>query len=167
MAVRIVPFEPAHWQRARAIYLEGIATGLATFETLAPTWSEWDSSHLKFARLVAIGEEGEIVGWAALSPVSTRLVYAGVCEVSVYVAHDEKGRGVGKNLLASLVQHSEANGIWTLQASVFPENVASIRLHKSCGFREVGTRKRIGQLNGVWRDTVLLERRSSLAGSDD
>lgn len=166
MKLEIVPLGPGHWKQVREIYLEGIATGQATFETTAPTWSEWDSSHLTFGRLVAISQEGEIVGWAALSQVSTRLVYAGVSEVSVYVALRATGQGVGKKLLASLVQASEANGIWTLQASVFPENVASIRLHQSCGFREVGIRRRIGRLKGVWRDTMLLERRSRLTGSD-
>ena len=147
----------------RSIYLEGITTGLATFETEAPIWEHWDAKHLPAPRLIAGDNEG-IVGWAALSPVSARPVYAGVAEVSVYVSAAARGRGIGRLLLASLVIESESNGIWTLQASIFPENGASISLHQACGFREVGTRRRIGKLNGVWRDTVLLERRSEVAG---
>lgn len=153
------------WERVRSIYLDGIATGQATFETRAPSWAEWDSGHLLVPRLVATDVE-QIVGWAALSPVSVRSVYAGVAEVSVYVSSNLSGRGVGKMLLESLAAESERNMIWTLQASIFPENVASIALHKSCGFREVGRRDRIGKMNGDWRDTVLLERRSRLAGID-
>lgn len=149
----------------RQIYLEGIDTGHATFETAAPSWEEWDANHLKLGRVVAISaDSGEVVGWAAMNRVSARKVYAGVAEVSVYVANNARQMGVGKALLNSLVQTSEQNGLWTLQASVFPENVASLTLHKSCGFRQVGTRERIGRLNGVWRDTILLERRSKLAG---
>ena len=149
----------------RQIYLEGIDTGHATFETAAPSWEEWDANHLKLGRVVAISaDSGEVVGWAAMNRVSARKVYAGVAEVSLYVANNARQMGVGKALLNSLVQTSEQNGLWTLQASVFPENVASLTLHKSCGFRQVGTRERIGRLNGVWRDTILLERRSKLAG---
>ena len=163
MGIEIITLEPSHWEQVRQIYLDGIATGHATFEASAPSWPQWDSNHLKPGRIVAISaESGEVVGWAALNSVSTRTVYAGVAEVSVYVAKDARQTGVGKALLASLVQVSEQNGLWTLQASVFPENVASLALHKSCGFREVGIRERIGCLNGVWRDTVLLERRSKL-----
>lgn len=147
------------WERVRSIYLEGIATGQATFETRAPSWAEWDGAHLPAPRLVATSEK-QLVGWAAVSPVSSRAVYAGVAEVSVYVGNDSRGKGVGRELLESLVVQSERNAIWTLQASIFPENVASIALHKSCGFREVGRRERIGKMNGVWRDTILLERRS-------
>jgi L-amino acid N-acyltransferase YncA len=149
------------WEAVRGIYLEGIATGQATFETMAPSWEKWDSNHLPSPRLVAIalGDEN-IIGWAALSPVSSRSVYAGVAEVSVYVAQEYRGKGAGKALLEKLIDESELNDIWTLQASIFPENRASIALHKSCGFREVGTRERIAKLEGVWRDTVLLERRS-------
>ena len=149
----------------RQIYLEGIDTGHATSETAAPSWEEWDANHLKLGRVVAISAgSGEVVGWAAMNRVSARKVYAGVAEVSLYVANNARQMGVGKALLNSLVQTSEQNGLWTLQASVFPENVASLTLHKSCGFRQVGTRERIGRLNGVWRDTILLERRSKLAG---
>lgn len=155
----------ADWPVIRAIYLEGIATGNATFETEAPAWAAWDAAHFPAPRLVAVSDE-TIVGWAALTRVSTRTVYAGVAEVSVYVANDARGSGVGGALLEKLISESEANDIWTLQASIFPENTASLRLHKSCGFREVGRRERIGKRNEVWRDTVLLERRSDVAGSD-
>lgn len=166
MGVVIRPLEPGHWERVRVIYLEGIATSVATFETVAPSCERWNSSHLPFARLVALDEEEpeNLKGWAALSLVSARPAYAGVAEVSVYVRETARGHGIGKNLLQRLVQESEVNGIWTLQASIFPENQASIRLHKTCGFRQVGIRERIGSLNGVWRDTVLLERRSKLVG---
>lgn len=153
------------WEAVRSVYLDGIATGQATFETQAPSWAEWDGNHLPALRLVADSER-RILGWAALSPVSSRFVYAGVAEVSVYVGHDWRGKGVGKSLLEALVAQSEKNGIWTLQASIFPENLASTALHKACGFREIGRRERIGKLKGVWRDTVLLERRSQVAGMD-
>lgn len=161
----IETMKPADWPRIREIYLEGIATGNATFEQTAPGWDEWDAGHLKRPRLVARHGE-EIAGWAALSPVSGRCVYGGVAEVSVYVASDGRGRGIGKALLNSLIDSSEQNDIWTLQAGIFPENEASIRLHLNCGFREVGRRTRIGKMNGVWRDTVLLERRSKIVGVD-
>ncbi|MEP6706525.1 MAG: N-acetyltransferase family protein [Pyrinomonadaceae bacterium] len=153
----------ADWEQVRGIYLEGIASGQATFETAAPGHERWESSHLPFARLVA--RDGEIVkGWAALSPVSSRSAYAGVAETSVYVGELYRGNGIGRRLLESLISESEKNGIWTLQAVVFPENNASVALHEHLGFREVGTRKRIARLNGVWRDTVLLERRSNVVG---
>lgn len=154
------------WERVRAVYLEGIETGQATFETVAPVWEYWDSSHHSFARLVARSGAGELAGWAALSPVSVRAVYAGVAEVSVYVGREFRGAGAGRALLETLVAESETNGIWTLQASVFPENVSSRALHVACGFREVGRRERIARLAGRWRDTVLYERRSSRAGVD-
>jgi len=164
--VEIRALTPEDWGKVRAIYLGGIATGQATFETTAPPWEKWDSNHLPFARLVASSERnGSIKGWAALSRVSTRLVYAGVAEVSVYVARDCRGQGIGRTLLEQLVAESEQNGIWTLQASVFPENVSSVALHMACGFRQVGIREHIGRLHGVWRDTVLLERRSKFAGT--
>jgi L-amino acid N-acyltransferase YncA len=159
----IEPMQPSDWPAVEAIYREGIAGGNATFETESPGWETWNSRHHLHSRLVA-RDEGRILGWAALSPVSARRVYAGVAEVSVYVASAAQGRGVGKGLMAALVAASEANGIWTLQASIFPENVASIRLHEACGFREVGWRERIAQLAGRWRDTVILERRSERIG---
>jgi L-amino acid N-acyltransferase YncA len=151
------------WPQVAAIYREGIASGNATFEVEVPSWEEWDRRHLMFARLVA-RRAGIVSGWAALSPVSGRRVYAGVAEVSVYVSELARGRGLGKMLLRSLIDASEQNGVWTLQAGIFPENESSIVLHKMCGFREVGRRERIGMLGGVWRDTVLLERRSAVAG---
>lgn len=153
----------ADWEPVRAIYLEGIATGHATFETGAPEWEQWNASHLPFARLAA-RQGDDLVGWAALSAVSERCVYGGVAEVSVYVAQASRALGVGRRLLEGLINESERYGIWTLQAGIFPENVASRQLHLSCGFREVGRRERIGKMNGIWRDTVLLERRSRVVG---
>jgi L-amino acid N-acyltransferase YncA len=168
MEIRIRPMVADDWEWVRLIYLEGIATGQATFETNAPSWQKWDSSHLRFARLVSFSAgDGNINGWAALAPVSARSVYAGVAEVSVYVAADSRGKGIGGELLKQLVAESEQNGIWTLQASVFPENSSSIALHHSCGFREVGIRERIGQLDGVWRNTALMERRTSRQGESE
>jgi len=153
------------WPCVKAIYLEGIAIGNATFETEAPSWEAWDTAHLQFARLVA--RQGEtIIGWAALSPMSQRCVYGGVAEVSVYVSMSKRGSGVGRKLLEALISESEKNGIWTLQAGIFPENTGSLALHKACGFREVGRRERIGKLHGVWRDTILLERRSRIIGAE-
>ena len=163
MKITIEPMQPQHWQQVAAIYQEGIATGQATFEMAVPSFEHWDRNHLPIARFIA-GHGGNIVGWAALSPVSQRQVYAGVAEVSVYVAAAGRGSGVGRQLLQSLIDESERNGIWTLQAGIFPENAASITLHLACGFREVGRRERIGKMNGQWRDTLLFERRSSRIG---
>ncbi len=151
--------QPGDWTRVSEIYEEGIATRLATFETDVPSWEHWDAAHLSDARLLATLNQ-TIVGWAALSPVSARPVYAGVAEVSLYVAGEARGRGVGKRLLSALIRESEELGLWTLQAVTFKENTGSIALHKGCGFREVGVREKIARLDGVWRDTVLLERRS-------
>jgi phosphinothricin acetyltransferase len=156
---------PEDWPQVRAIYQEGIATGHATFETAAPDWEHWDAGHLPGCRLVA-RREGKILGWAALSAVSRRQVYAGVAEVSVYVAADARGQGIGGRLMADLIAASEAGGIWTLQSSIFPENQASVTLHFKHGFCEVGRRRRIAKLHGHWRDTVLLERRSRIVGVD-
>ena len=161
----IISLTSDHWPTIRAIYLAGIASGNATFETQVPSWEEWDKKHLKFARVVAI-DDGEVKGWAALSAVSTRAVYRGVAENSVYVASDAQGRGLGRELLEVLIGEAESNGVWMLQTSIFPENVPSIRLHLSCGFREVGYRERIAQLNGVWRNTIFMERRSKTVGVD-
>ena len=146
------------------IYAAGVATRNATFETDVPSWEDWDARHLAQPRLVAL-EAGAVVGWAALSPASPRECYAGVAEDSVYVAPGEQGRGVGQALLEELVARSEAEGLWMLQTSIFPENVASLALHQRCGFRLVGVRERIAQLDGVWRDTVLLERRAGAVPS--
>jgi L-amino acid N-acyltransferase YncA len=150
---------PADWPEVRAIYLEGIATGNATFQKTAPEWEEWDGGHLPHCRLV-VRRDGRVAGWAALSRVSARPVYAGVAEVSVYVAESARGQGVGRVLLEALVAESERQGIWTLQAGIFPENGASLALHRSAGFRVVGVRERLGCVDGVWRDVILLERRA-------
>ena len=151
----------ADWPAVREIYAQGIATGLATFETTLPEWTAWDRGHLADPRLV-IRQGDSLAGWAALSPVSGRCVYEGVAEVSIYIGEGYRGQGLGKILLQALVSRSEAKGLWTLQASIFPENEASIGLHLACGFRQVGIRERISRLDGVWRDVALLERRSSL-----
>ena len=162
-AVSIEPMTPEDWPPVRAIYLEGIATGNATFETSAPEWEKWDAAHMPSCRLVA-RSNGGVLGWAALSPVSSRCVYAGVAEVSVYVAAAARGRGVGLQLLSGLVAASEQAGIWTLQAGIFAGNEASVRLHERCGFHIVGRRERLGQLKGKWRDVLLMERRSEVVG---
>jgi L-amino acid N-acyltransferase YncA len=163
MLLEILPLEPAHWSAVRAIYEQGIATGNATFETSAPEWQPWDSAHLPQCRLVAVAG-GEVLGWAALSPVSSRCVYAGVAEVSIYVAANARGLGVGFGLLTALIDLSESQNIWTLQAGIFPENAASLDLFKKSGFRILGRRERLGRMDGRWRDVVLLERRSEIAG---
>ncbi|RYU78341.1 GNAT family N-acetyltransferase [Hymenobacter persicinus] len=163
--MNLLPLSVAHWDQVRAIYEQGLATGNATFQTAAPTWQDWDEGHLTHSRLVAVDDAGRVLGWAALSPVSGRCVYGGVGEVSVYVAAEARGQGVGQRLLGALVAESERQGMWTLQAGIFPENKASVRLHETQGFRLVGRRERIGQLHGVWRDTVLLERRSEVVGA--
>jgi len=149
------------WPAVKAIYEDGIAGGDATFERTAPPWPDWEAAHLPGCRLVAIEDGGRVVGWAALTRVSSRCVYAGVAEVSVYVAASARGRGIGTLLLAALVEGSEADGLWTLQAGVFPENVASVTLHLRCGFRVVGRRERLGRMDGRWRDVLLLERRNA------
>lgn len=160
----IQPLVAAHWPAVRAIYEAGIATGQATFTTEAPSWDAWDAGHLAHCRLVATTAAGQVLGWAALSPVSGRCVYAGVAEVSIYIAAEARGQGVGQQLLAALVAESEQHGLWTLQAGIFPENAASLALHAGQGFRTVGRRERISQLRGQWRDTLLLERRSAVVG---
>lgn len=161
MNVAIEPMTEADWPQVRVIYAEGIATGQATFEVAVPTWEQWDAAHHSFARLVAHAEGG-VIGWAALSPVSRRRCYAGVAEVSVYVGAAERGQGIGRLLLQAAINESEHHGIWTLQGATFPENEASLCLQRACGFREIGRRERIAQLGGVWRDTILTERRSKV-----
>jgi L-amino acid N-acyltransferase YncA len=154
---------PEDWPAMAAIYAEGIATGNATFETEVPSWEQWDARHLAEHRLVA-ELDGRVVGWIAVSPVSTRCAYAGVVEHSVYVAGSARGRGVGRLLLAALIESTERGGIWTLQTGIFPENEPSLALHRSAGFRVLGVRERPGRLDGRWRDVVVLERRSTVAG---
>ena len=171
--VLIEPMTPADWPAVRRIYAEGIATGQATFETEAPGWDAWNRSHLPVCRLVARAagngnssgnNAGPVLAWAALAPVSGRACYAGVAEHSIYVDAAARGRGIGKRLLGELARQSETAGIWTLQSSVFPENAASIAVHLACGFRILGRRKRVAMHNGVWRDTVIMERRSNVVG---
>lgn len=152
---------PADWPEVARIYADGIATGNATFETEVPSWEDWDAAHLDGHRFVA-ERDGGVVGWIALAPVSGRECYAGVAEISVYVAEEARGTGVGSALLAAVVESAERDGLWTLQTSVFPENEPSLALLRRFGFRTVGIRERIGQLHGVWRDTVLVERRSEV-----
>ncbi|WP_149303914.1 GNAT family N-acetyltransferase [Pareuzebyella sediminis] len=153
------------WVKVSEIYAEGIATGFATFETTVPPYETWDKAHLKSCRLVAI-DDPHVLGWAALSPVSSRCVYGGVAEISVYVSKNHRGRGVGKALLETLIALSEKEGFWTLQSGVFPENQGSIALHYKMGFRHIGKRERIGKLDGVWKDNLLFERRSTTVGID-
>lgn len=162
--VEIETMRPVDWPAMSAVYREGIATGHATFETQVPSWETWDQAHRVDCRLVAC-LDGALVGWAALTPVSSRCVYQGVAEVSIYVSAAARGQGVGKLLLQALVAASEAAGIWTLQAGIMRGNDASIALHRACGFREVGYRERLGKLHGEWRDVILMERRSQIAGT--
>ena len=163
MSISIRAMTEKDWPRVRDIYLEGIATGNATFETEAPEWQQWDMRHVSSCRLAAVLDH-QTCGWAALSAVSARRVYSGIAEVSVYVAAAARGRGVGKALLTALIHESEQHGLWTLQAGIFPENVESIALHQRLGFRRVGVRERLGKLGGRWRDVVLMERRSRIVG---
>lgn len=159
--IHIAAMTPADADAVLAIYQAGLDTGQASFETTAPSWADWDVAHLPDHRLVAMSQDGRPVGWAALSPVSRRRVYAGVAEVSIYVATGARGMGVGRALLRRLIVSSEAGGMWTLQAGIFPENHASVRLHTAQGFRIVGRREKIGWHLGRWRDTLLLERRTA------
>jgi L-amino acid N-acyltransferase YncA len=163
MDIIIDEMRTGDWELVRGIYLEGLATGQASFETAAPSWESWDSAHFKHSRLIA-REKGEVIAWAALSPTSRRSCYAGVAEVSLYVSTDNQGRGIGKLLLKKLIESSESLGIWSLYGSTFPENQRSLRVQFSNGFREVGRRERIARHNGVWRDTIITERRSQVVG---
>ncbi|WP_176555705.1 GNAT family N-acetyltransferase [Virgibacillus ndiopensis] len=153
------------WVQVRDIYIEGINTGNATFEKEAPTWEEWDKGHILQCRLVA-REKSNVLGWAALSPVSSRCAYAGVAEVSIYISQNSTGKGIGSKLLEALIESSEENGFWTLRSGIFPENTFSIKLHEKFGFKLTGHQERIGKLNGVWRDVAILERRSEIVGVD-
>lgn len=155
---------PADWDSVAQIYAEGIATGDATFEKSIPAYQAWDKAHLPSCRWVAV-ENDRILGWAALSPVSSRYVYRGVAEVSIYVGTAYTGKGVGTTLMHSLIASSENEGYWTLQSGIFPENEGSIALHRKAGFRYIGIRKKIGQLEGIWKDNLLFERRSKIVGA--
>jgi L-amino acid N-acyltransferase YncA len=166
MRITIDEMKPDDWSAVREIYRAGLDTGQASFETELPDWEKWAAKYPEPFRLVARDENGNVHGWAALTAISQRRVYAGVREVSVYVAADARGSGVGEALLRGLIRASERAGVWMLQSGVFLDNAASIRLHKKCGFREVGRRERIAKRDGVWRDTLLLERRSDVAGID-
>ena len=163
MDVKLRSLKPEDWISVADIYRQGIESGNATFQMEIPTWEDWNSAHLKSCRIVAC-IDNEIIGWAALTPVSVRSVYAGVAEVSVYVSNRFKGHKVGTRLFENLISESEKAGIWTLQASIFSENTASLKLHENYGFRKIGFREKIGKMNGVWRDTILLERRSRVIG---
>jgi phosphinothricin acetyltransferase len=154
---------PDDWNAVAAIYAEGIATGYATFETEIPDYDTWDANHLKIGRIVAT-EDDRILGWAALSPVSGRCVYGGVAEVSVYTRANNRGKGIGMLLMTALVARSEKAGFWTLQSGIFPENRGSVKLHEKAGFRLIGTREKVGKLDGVWKDNLLFEKRSKLVG---
>jgi phosphinothricin acetyltransferase len=160
VSVEVAAMESGHWPDVARIYAEGIATGHATFETAVPSWKEWDDAHLAEHRFVAL-RDGAVVGWVAVSPVSGRCVYAGVVENSIYVAEGARGTGLGRLLLERLATSTEEAGIWTIQTGIFPENTISLRVHEAVGFEIVGRRRRIGRLNGVWRDVLLLERRSA------
>lgn len=152
-----------HYQKVREIYEEGIATGHATFEKSVPEWVNWDQNHLPYGRIIAI-IENKVVGWAALSPVSERCVYAGIAEVSIYITTKHRGKGIGDELLKALINESEKNNIWTLQAGIFPENIPSIKIHEQNGFRKVGIREKLGKMDDTWLDVLLFERRSKLVG---
>ncbi|WP_318343480.1 GNAT family N-acetyltransferase [Flagellimonas baculiformis] len=153
------------WEQVANIYSEGIATGFATFETSAPDYGQWDSSHTTHSRLVA-EDNGTVLGWAALSPVSSRCVYGGVGEVSIYISAQSRGKGIGRLLMERLIEESEKAGFWTIQSGIFPENIGSIKLHEKMGFRYIGKRERIGKINGVWKDNLLFEKRSRSVGLD-
>ena len=161
--IEIGDFTERDWHSVQSIYQQGMDTKNATFEEKAPEWNEWNAVHKQNCRLVAKSDH-TVIGWAALSPVSSRSVYAGVAEISIYIRTDNQGRGVGKKLLSAIVKASEDKGYWTLQARIFPENIASIEIHNKCGFRILGRHEKMGRLDGHWRDVVLLERRSKIIG---
>ena len=163
--ISIVSMTKEAWPEVARIYEAGIATQNATFQTEAPTWEYWDKAHRPDCQLIAFAND-KIVGWAALSPVSARSVYAGVAEVSIYVDNNQRGLGIGSLLMKKLIEESERNGIWTLQSGIFPENIASIKLHQKHDFRISGIKERIGKMNNTWRDIAMLERRSKTVGID-
>ncbi|CAM3456728.1 GNAT family N-acetyltransferase [Zobellia roscoffensis] len=163
--IELRPMLPEDWPFVSKIYAEGMATGYATFENKTPSYDAWNNSHIANCRIMAF-EEDQCLGWAALSPVSSRCVYGGVGEVSIYISTEARGKGVGSKLMQALITQSEENGLWTLQSGVFPENTGSIKLHEKMGFRRIGKRERIGKRDGVWKDNVLFERRSKVVGID-
>lgn len=163
--MNIRSLNPGDWSEVSSIYQKGINTGNATFEKLVPDWESWDKDHMRECRLVA-EQNNIIVGWAALSKVSGRCIYSGVAEVSVYVKPEYQGKGIGRSLLEELIAQSEENGIWTLQAGIFPENKSSIRIHEHCGFKKIGVREKLGKMDGKWRDVLFMERRSQSVGQD-
>jgi L-amino acid N-acyltransferase YncA len=156
--IEVRPFRDEDWPAVRTIYAQGIATGNATFETEVPAFDRWAAAHPPQYRFVAI-LGGDIVGWVAAAPVSDRCAYAGVLEHSVYVDARARGQGIGRQLLETLIEQADSSGVWTIQSGILPENQASVELHQRCGFRVVGTRERLGQLHGTWRDVLLMERR--------
>lgn len=161
--MEIKNFTEQDYFQVAEIYKQGIETGIATFQHEIPDWQSWDKSHLEICR-IALLKNTEMAGWAALTPVSSRCVYAGVAEVSVYVATNFRGKGMGEILLKYLITESEKEGIWTLQSGIFAENIGSIKLHEKCGFRQIGYREKIGQKDGVWKDNIIMERRSKIIG---
>lgn len=163
--MRFETISPTNYPEVALIYEEGIATGNATFQNKAYSWDEWDKAHLRHSRIVGIMDE-QVIGWAALSPVSSRCVYEGVAEAGIYIRSTARGKGAGYSLLQKLIESSEQNGIWTIQSGIFQENIASLKLHGKCGFRTVGFREKIGQMHGAWRNTILLERRSQKVGAE-
>ena len=168
MEYLIDDMKPGDWEQVRSIYLEGITSGNSTFESEIPEWEKWDHAHLQEHRLV-VRKEDQVLAWAALSPVSARSVYSGVAEISLYVAAKHQGKKIGSALLGALIESAEQAGIWTLQGSIFPENIPSLRLVRKHGFREVGRREKIGRMPcgpfaGLWRDVIFVERRSTVAG---
>jgi phosphinothricin acetyltransferase len=163
--MEVIPINKNHYPDIAAIYQQGINTGMATFETSVPSWESWNENKLEHSRLIAF-ENNEALGWAALSKVSSRCVYEGVAEVSIYVSENHRGKGVGKILMENLIKDSEAHGIWTLQSGMFPENEATIALHKIFGFRIIGYCEKIGKLRDVWKDSVIMERRSKIVGTE-
>ena len=164
MSFQIEAMTEGDWPEVLVIYEEGLATGVGSFESVAPSWEQWNAARLPHSRLVA--REDRLVGWAALSPISKRACYAGVAEVGIYIAASARGRGIGRTLLLALIESAEAHGIWTLQGATIADNVASLALQASCGFRVVGRRERIARRDGKWHDTVLTERRSDTVGVD-
>lgn len=161
--MKIIEIQEQHYPAVAEIYVQGMDTGIATFETECPSWDLWNDAHLPFGRL-GLWEDQQLLGWAALSPVSDRCVYNGVAEVSIYVGSLYRGKGIGKHLLQELIIKSEMHNIWTLQSAIMKPNTASIQLHLRCGFREIGYRERVGHINGKWFDNVLMERRSTIVG---